>query len=232
MPSSSALAGLPCPVIAVYALPGRAAAVPRPPGCGLASACGGHGAAAADRDILHRRRRDRLGSPASPPISAAPSASSSAHRLGRVQVALAADRRGHDGDGGRDGREVNARCRPLANGCSISLGKNDRPVMYAAWLGWQVLQRTGRAEQLLDRVVAEEGGEQAADRRLVGHQVRGWRGHARGDQPAGTGATGRSAARPRVTMVKNRPMDSTVAEFWNVFSMPAPAPRWSAAGCS
>ena len=28
-------------------------------------------------------------------------------------------------------------------------------------------------------------------------------------------------------MVKNRPMDSTVAEFWKVFSMPAPAPRWS-----
>ena len=30
---------------------------------------------------------------------------------------------------------VNARCRPLANGSSMSLGKNDRPVMYAAWLG-------------------------------------------------------------------------------------------------
>ena len=28
-------------------------------------------------------------------------------------------------------------------------------------------------------------------------------------------------------MVKNRPIDSTVAEFWKVFSMPAPAPRWS-----
>ncbi len=25
--------------------------------------------------------------------------------------------------------KVKARCRPLANGCSISLGKNDRPVM-------------------------------------------------------------------------------------------------------
>ena len=28
-------------------------------------------------------------------------------------------------------------------------------------------------------------------------------------------------------MVKNRPMDSTVAEFWKVLSIPAPAPRWS-----
>jgi hypothetical protein len=28
-------------------------------------------------------------------------------------------------------------------------------------------------------------------------------------------------------MVKNRPIDSTLAEFWKVFSIPAPAPRWS-----
>ena len=38
---------------------------------------------------------------------------------------------------------------------------------------------------------------------------------------------GRSAASPRVTIVKNRPIDSTVAEFWKVFIMPAPAPRSS-----
>ncbi len=30
-----------------------------------------------------------------------------------------------------------------------------------------------------------------------------------------------------MTIVKNRPIDRTVAEFWNVFSIPAPAPRWS-----
>ena len=28
-------------------------------------------------------------------------------------------------------------------------------------------------------------------------------------------------------MVKNRPIDSTVAEFWKVLSIPAPAPRCS-----
>ena len=28
-------------------------------------------------------------------------------------------------------------------------------------------------------------------------------------------------------MVKNRPIESTWAEFWNVLSIPAPAPRWS-----
>ena len=39
---------------------------------------------------------------------------------------------------------------------------------------------------------------------------------------------GSREARPRVTTVKNRPIDSTVAEFWKVFSIPAPAPRWSA----
>ena len=30
---------------------------------------------------------------------------------------------------------VKAKWSPLANGCSISLGKNVRPVTYACWLG-------------------------------------------------------------------------------------------------
>ena len=38
---------------------------------------------------------------------------------------------------------------------------------------------------------------------------------------------GRSAASPSVTMVKNKPNESTWAEFWNVFNIPAPAPLWS-----
>ena len=29
-------------------------------------------------------------------------------------------------------------------------------------------------------------------------------------------------------MVKKKPMDRTLAEFWKVFSMPPPAPRWLA----
>src|ERR1700688_4529479 len=41
-------------------------------------------------------------------------------------------------------------------------------------------------------------------------------------------AWGRAEARPRVMRVKKNPMDSTLAEFWKVLSMPPPAPRWLA----
>ena len=32
-------------------------------------------------------------------------------------------------------------------------------------------------------------------------------------------------ASPTIISVKNKPIDSTIAEFWNVAFMPAPAPR-------
>lgn len=38
---------------------------------------------------------------------------------------------------------------------------------------------------------------------------------------------GSEAARPMVITVKNTPIERTWAEFWKVFIMPAPAPRWS-----
>ena len=92
---------------------------------------------------------------------------------------------------------VNARCRPLANGCSMSLGKKERPVMYATCFGWQVLEGAGRPEQFLNRVVAEERREQAADRRLVGHGMRGGGADARRHQPLvqGAGQPGREPER-------------------------------------
>ena len=38
-------------------------------------------------------------------------------------------------------------------------------------------------------------------------------------------AWGSCEASPRAMTVKNTPMDSTLAEFWKVLSIPAPAPR-------
>jgi hypothetical protein len=38
---------------------------------------------------------------------------------------------------------------------------------------------------------------------------------------------GRPEASPRVTIVKNRPIDRTVPALKNVIDIPAPAPRWS-----
>ena len=67
--------------------------------------------------------------------------------------------------------KTNVSCRPWRNGPEISWGKNERPVSSA----WRVRAERGqrvRAEQVLDRVVAEEGGEQDRDRRQVGGVVR------------------------------------------------------------
>ena len=41
-------------------------------------------------------------------------------------------------------------------------------------------------------------------------------------------AWGRVAESPMIISVKKIPIESTWAEFWNVWFMPAPAPRWRA----
>ena len=61
---------------------------------------------------------------------------------------------------------VNAIRSPSVKGCEISSGKNCLPVMFAAFVRRQLRQRL-LADELLHRVVAEERGEQAPDRRLV-----------------------------------------------------------------
>ena len=52
-----------------------------------------------------------------------------------------------------------------------------------------------------------------------------------GDTPCATrpwlSAAGSEEARPRMISVKKMPMDSTMAEFWNVALIPAPTPRLS-----
>ena len=81
-----------------------------------------------------------------------------------------------------------------------------------------------RAEQLLDRVEAEEGGEQDRHGRQVGDLVGGRRGDAVGLE-AGAIVCGRVELRPTIISVKKTPIDITCAEFWKVWFIPPPAPR-------
>ena len=72
--------------------------------------------------------------------------------------------------------------RPARNGALIRPGKKPRPVsaLLLASGRWASVWRT---DQVLDRVVAEEGGEQGGDRRQVGGLVGHGRRHPVGDQP-------------------------------------------------
>ncbi len=66
---------------------------------------------------------------------------------------------------------ANASCRPLRNGAEIRCGKNVRPVS-VAWLAADSEASTWGPEQVLDRVVAEEGGEQDRYRRQLPDAMR------------------------------------------------------------
>ena len=69
---------------------------------------------------------------------------------------------------------ANASCSPARNGAEIRCGKNDWPMSAARLCAEQRRQRV-RAEQVLDRVVAEERREQDRDGRQVRDAVRRWR---------------------------------------------------------
>ena len=85
--------------------------------------------------------------------------------------------------GGRDGGEGEGQVQAAGERLLDQPGE-ERPAGDVGGLaGRQVLQRPGRAEQFLDRVVAEERGEQAADRRLAGDRVRGRGATPAADQP-------------------------------------------------
>jgi hypothetical protein len=73
----------------------------------------------------------------------------------------------------------NAACRPARKGAAIRPGKKLRPVRAAAG---PRLGARARADQVLDRVVAQEGGEEGGDRR----QVRGLRRPRSVDTPWAT----------------------------------------------
>ena len=87
-------------------------------------------------------------------------------------------------------------------------------------------------DQLLDRVVAQEGGEEDRDGRQSAH-VLGDRSRARrappGRWPSSWQRRGES---PAIIRLKKMPMDSTWAEFWKVGSCRRPRRGAPAAGCS
>ena len=109
----------------------------------------------------------------------------------------------------------------------MRFGKNDAPGQRRLVVGGERVERV-RAEQVLDRVVAEERREQDRDRRQVRQLLRRGAGTPCAWSPPRS-VSGRVAARPRIMSVKKIPIESTWAEFWKVWFMPPPAPR-SAAG--
>ena len=80
---------------------------------------------------------------------------------------------------------------------------------------------------MLDRVVAEEGGEQGADRRERADLVRGAAGTPCAVRPP-VSVGGSELASPATISEKKMPMDSTMPAFWKVARMPEAAPRWRA----
>ena len=119
---------------------------------------------------------------------------------------------------------ANAACRPSRNGPEMSVGKNELPVS-AAWSCADSPASTCGPEQVLDRVVAEEGGEQDRDRRQRRHVVRGGGGRRRAPAGRRSSSPAASTASPMIISVKKIPIDSTWAEFWNVWFIAPPAPR-------
>ncbi len=101
-----------------------------------------------------------------------------------MQVAAAAQGRGQNGDSGHDGGEGEGQVHAVGEGLFDQLGEERAAGDVRGLAGRQVLQRSGGAEQLLDRVVAQEGREEAADRRLVGHDVGRAGSDPGGDEPA------------------------------------------------
>ncbi len=118
----------------------------------------------------------------------------------------------------------NASCRPELNGPEIRCGKNERPVS-AAWLCAGSDAEHVRADEVFDRVVAEERGEQDRHRRHVATRCARVAAETPWACSPEASACGRLAARPRIISVKKIPTESTCAEFWKVWFMPPPAPR-------
>jgi hypothetical protein len=116
--------------------------------------------------------------------------------------------------------------RPDLNGAAMSEGKNWRLVSVTCW-AWGSVDKHVRAQQLLHRVVPEQGGEQGGDRREGRDPVGRRRRDAVGHQPV-VEAGGQRADSPMIMRVKKMPMERTCAEFMNVVFIPEPTPRCSA----
>ncbi len=114
--------------------------------------------------------------------------------------------------------------RPSWNGPEISCGKNSQAGQLGR-VGRRQRAEHLRAEQLADRVVAEERGEQRADRRQPGDRVGGLRPVRPGRSGRCSACAGSELARPATISEKKTPMDSTMPAFWKVARMPEAAPR-------
>ena len=91
----------------------------------------------------------------------------------------------------------------------------------------QLRQDPGRAEQRLDRVVAEERGEQAADRRRSRDLCATAAGTPWAVSPL-VSALGSERTGPAIISEKKMPIESELPAFRNVPAMPDAAPRWFA----
>ena len=79
--------------------------------------------------------------------------------------------------------------------------------------------------EVLDRVVAEEGGEQDRDRRRVRDALRDGAARRRAPRARRSSRAAACAASPTIISVKKIPIEITWAEFWKVWFIPPPAPR-------
>ena len=126
---------------------------------------------------------------------------------------------------------ANAACRPERNGREIRCGKKERPVRIA-WLWADSALEHVRADQVLDRVVAEERGEQDRDRRHVAMRCAAAAETPCACRPA-VSVCGRLPARPTIISEKKMPTDSTWARVLEGLVHPAAgAAVAAAAGCS
>ena len=140
-----------------------------------------------------------------------------------VFVAPAAQHGGAGRDQAGDDREQEGRVQAVAEGRGDQVGEEGMAGEDRLGVCAQPAQRVG-PYKLLDRVVAEEGGEQDRDRRRMCDASCDIRGQPVGLQP---GLCGCRQARGKADyqQVKKIPTESTWAEFWKVWFMPPPAPR-------
>ncbi len=117
---------------------------------------------------------------------------------------------------------VNAADSPFENGSEIRCGKNFSPVS-VSWFACDSVDRCGPTSSLMGLYPRN-----AANRMpTVGRFATALASDC--ETPLATSppciADGRSLDRPAIIRLKNNPIDSTIAAFWNVVIIPAPEPR-------
>ena len=110
--------------------------------------------------------------------------------------------------------------RPWWNGCGDQVREELLAGQRRRVGRGHLLQRAGRPEQALHRVVAEERGEQAAHRRQAADRARPRRRDALRLQPVASASSAASTASPAIISEKKMPIDSDEPELKNVPRMP------------